>query len=519
MDFNFLRVKLELLEIHPEHRNIYSSLSADDLIPSILESGFVERLKIVKRDTPYREGSKYKDWKCEYYIISGARRFKALKALKYAEADCELYTFHSLSEEIEQILLNNQHRKKSRYEILRETLRWRKLEKKKIKENIRKEKLNCKSKSDLSALRSRQKELIRENDKRYNHLARSFSVIRRIDALRSMRKLKLSNILIRILNEKSDVAAYHLSKCPDEMIEELGTHILSLTRKLDIGLYIQEYRKLYFERKSQALLRKEHPELMQPLLLQDGVALNKNVGLFSGRVPEHLNVNYKGNVSRVTLSNIFNDSYASSLPSCSCIFMDTYYYEFTLELYNLFKLIPGNPFIVLALGRSCGKVLGLLDEIKAIYQLISIRYRPNIYTLSKRWFIDSRIDLVFLNPYNSILCKEDGLDSIYLDMATDNREVLLSEGMGVLSSYLMFGGIFFDYYPKSNRMFKILYGRLNYDYYCLTNKERVYFHIDSFYKIKEGESRIAKHRITTLELEGGSLVLEEDSLALEEEDL
>jgi hypothetical protein len=338
-----------------------------------------------------------------------------------------------------------------------------------------------------------------ENDKRYNHLARSFSVIRRIDSLRAMRKIKLSNILIKVLNEKSDLAAYYLSKCPDEMIEDLGNNILTLKRKLDISLYIQEYRKLYFERKSQALLRKEHPELMQPLLLQDGVALNKNVELFSGRVPEHLNVNYKGNISKVTLSNIFNDSYALNLPSCSCIFMDTYYYEFTLELYNLFKRIPGNPFMVLALGRSCGKVLGLLDEMRVIYQLISIRYRPNIYNLSKRWFIDSRIDLVFLNPHNSILSKEDGLDSIYLDMATDNREVLLSEGMGVLSSYLMFGGIFFDYYPKGNRMFKILYGRLNYNYYCITNNEKVYFHIDSFYKIQEEDNLFKENTMTKVE--------------------
>jgi site-specific DNA-methyltransferase (adenine-specific) len=90
-------VELNKLKIHKMHSQIYASYYPDDLVQSIQDSGLLEKI-VVNNAT-------------ELVILSGVRRFEALKHLGYAETDVIISNTPSSEESLTLISFNKQRQK------------------------------------------------------------------------------------------------------------------------------------------------------------------------------------------------------------------------------------------------------------------------------------------------------------------------------------------------------------------------------------------------------------------------
>jgi len=96
-------IELNKLKIHKIHREIYASNSADDLKQSILELGLLEQIVVNK----------------DLVILSGFRRFTALKALGHTETDVIVRNI-AVTDEPETLVSFNLQREKTASEIVKE---------------------------------------------------------------------------------------------------------------------------------------------------------------------------------------------------------------------------------------------------------------------------------------------------------------------------------------------------------------------------------------------------------------
>lgn len=122
MDIKIKQININLLKEHPHNFDIYQgSYSDDDLVESIRTQGLQNPL-IVNKD---------------FQILSGHRRFKALKELGYKEIPVQIKNFQSKDEELIFLITENIYRQKTNIEKIKEAGRLEDIEKKLAKERMK----------------------------------------------------------------------------------------------------------------------------------------------------------------------------------------------------------------------------------------------------------------------------------------------------------------------------------------------------------------------------------------------
>ncbi len=108
---------IKLTEIYPNEENFYEQIDIDKKAQEILSAGLLEPL-IVKRQPDKKKG--------EYKLISGERRYRALKQLvdegyeEFESVSCKVSEFDTEEEETLALILANSHRSKSNKTLLEE---------------------------------------------------------------------------------------------------------------------------------------------------------------------------------------------------------------------------------------------------------------------------------------------------------------------------------------------------------------------------------------------------------------
>jgi ParB/RepB/Spo0J family partition protein len=91
-------IDINKIKVHEEHEKIYSATNIEDLKQSIQELGLLQPLIVNKR----------------FVLISGFRRFTAVKQLNFSEVEVEIRDFSQEDEVLALISFNKQRVKTTR---------------------------------------------------------------------------------------------------------------------------------------------------------------------------------------------------------------------------------------------------------------------------------------------------------------------------------------------------------------------------------------------------------------------
>lgn len=112
---NFRLMEIDVEKLVPSSQNFYGIREVDELAQSIKESGLMHNLVVRKLD----------DGKFE--ILSGERRYHALKQLEYKKVPCQVKEISELDGEILLIQANSKQRELSHLEKMKGVERLREL--------------------------------------------------------------------------------------------------------------------------------------------------------------------------------------------------------------------------------------------------------------------------------------------------------------------------------------------------------------------------------------------------------
>jgi ParB-like chromosome segregation protein Spo0J len=110
---------ISTLKMHPKNIEIYGEEDVTALVQSIAESGWIKPLTV----TP------------EHVIVSGHRRYQAAKQLDYTELPVEIEAFASKEAEMERLLRENEDRRKTPEQQIREGMTWEPIDEARAKKN------------------------------------------------------------------------------------------------------------------------------------------------------------------------------------------------------------------------------------------------------------------------------------------------------------------------------------------------------------------------------------------------
>jgi len=222
----FMNVKLDKLKIHRIHSELYVANDLEDLKASIQESGLLEKI-VVNNAT-------------ELVILSGVRRFRALKELGYTETDVIVRDTPTEDEPLTVISFNKQ-RQKTASEILNEVehlkLIWSAKRGRKPADAVRGEKVDTRAKiakatktsagniSKLEQIKEKNATLIEKIDKGDLSINQAHKMVEilekhtRVIGLNANLPEVITNDYYKIYNKSSK----DLSDIPDESVQMIFT--------------------------------------------------------------------------------------------------------------------------------------------------------------------------------------------------------------------------------------------------------------------------------------------------------
>jgi hypothetical protein len=468
-------IDIELLHPHPQHKNIYFNTQADDLVASILQKGLIERLKIVPIYAPYRKNS-IPQLKEHFFILSGVRRHKALKLLDYQKVPCEILAFENIEDEIEYLLVENQQRQKTKFEIAKEKFLWRKLEIQRLKLLVQQSLEPQQKKTNI--LYPQRK--ISEIRKKYAQLYPAFFVIQKVDFLRWNRKEHIANLIIEVFNQKGVTAAFYLAKCPEELILQITPEVLKMTKKQPIVLFIESYHKLYIERQSQQQLKKEN--LYQLKLINNNPNPTAN---FTPNPNPNTNVpliQYIPNFD-IPKENIYTDipkKIHPPLPPANLIFFDAQQYQLDPNLLFQFLNAPNYPYCLIRLPNTLAHITALFENHNIIYQIITLAFKEPIHPIADRWFSVKTMRFAFLNPAKNIFLNNKAVDLYEAPIAMPQKKHFYFRYLEpFFESIMPKKSVIFHYMPIHNFYFNVSL-EMDYQYACATFNYTLYQYILRF---------------------------------------
>jgi len=226
-------ISIDKLKPHPRNKDIYGdeSESIKELAELIRKSNMVTNLIINQNNV----------------IISGHRRYYACLILNVKEVPCIQIVFKDENEELERLLLENQHREKTTHQKMKETKLWEGIEKEKAKDRqgiAGSRNLGLVTDSGPELDKREVRDILAEkvglgSGKTYE---RAKPVMKKIDELKEIGSDRDAEFLITVLNE-SVRGAKDLSELEslDSISDELKGQVIS--KELPVQKAVQTIRK------------------------------------------------------------------------------------------------------------------------------------------------------------------------------------------------------------------------------------------------------------------------------------